>query len=130
MLSWQPFLFKALDWSVEAMGLAYAALLLLAFQTRRGARLLAPLAATGRMALTTYLTQSVVCTTLFYSYGFRLMGKVGYTGMFVITVSLFAVQMAVSVWWLKRYRFGPVEWLWRRLTYGHAPSMRVATAGS
>ncbi len=125
MLSWRRFLFHALDWSVEAGGLAYAALLLLAFQTRRGARLLAPLAATGRMALTTYLTQSVVCTTLFYSYGFRWMNRVGYTGMFTITVALFAAQMAMSVWWLKRYRFGPVEWLWRTLTYGRAPAMRV-----
>ena len=125
MLSWRTFVVHALDWSVEASGLAYAAALLLVFQTKGGARLLAPLAATGRMALTTYLTQSVVCTTLFYSYGFRLTGRVGYTGMFVITVVLFAVQMAVSVWWLRRYRFGPVEWLWRTLTYGRAPTMRV-----
>jgi uncharacterized protein len=128
MLSWRTFVVHALDWSVEASGLAYAAVLLLVFQTKRGARLLAPLAATGRMALTTYLTQSVICTTLFYSYGFRLIGRVGYTGMFVITVVLFAVQMAVSVWWLKRYRFGPVEWLWRTLTYGRAPAMRVETS--
>jgi uncharacterized protein len=130
MLNWRPFVVHALDWSVEALGLAYAALLLLVFQTRQGARLLAPLAATGRMALTTYLTQSVVCTTLFYSYGFRLFGTVRYTGMFVITVTLFAVQMAISVWWLRRYRFGPVEWLWRTLTYGRAPEMRVAAARS
>ena len=128
MLSWRVFVVHALDWSVEASGLAYAAALLLVFQTKRGARLLAPLAATGRMALTTYLTQSVICTTLFYSYGFRLIGRVGYTGMFVITVVLFAIQMAVSVWWLKRYRFGPVEWLWRTLTYGRAPAMRVETS--
>jgi uncharacterized protein len=128
MLSWRRFAFHALDWATEASGLAYAALLLLVFQTARGARLLAPLAATGRMALTTYLTQSVVCTTLFYSYGFKLMGRVGYTGMFTITVALFAAQMAVSVWWLKRYRFGPVEWLWRTLTYGRAPTMRTAPA--
>jgi uncharacterized protein len=128
MLSWRVFVVHALDWSVEASGLAYAALLLLVFQTKRGARLLAPLAATGRMALTTYLTQSVICTTLFYSYGFRLLGRVGYTGMFVITVVLFAIQMAVSVWWLRRYRFGPVEWLWRTLTYGRAPAMRVETS--
>jgi uncharacterized protein len=130
MLGWRRFVFHALDWSVEAVGLAYAALILLLFQTRRGARILAPLAATGRMALTTYLTQSVVCTTLFYSYGFRLIGRVRYTGMFAITVTLFAVQMAISVWWLKRYRFGPVEWVWRTLTYGHAPAMRVAPARS
>jgi len=128
MLSWRRFVFHTLDLSTEASGLAYAAILLLAFQTNVGARLLAPLAATGRMALTTYLTQSVVCTTLFYSYGLGWFGRVGYTGMFEITFVLFAVQMAASVWWLRRYRFGPAEWLWRTLTYGRAPAMRVEPA--
>ena len=124
MLAWRRFVFTALDATIP-MGLAYGALLLLAFQTTRGARLLAPLAAAGRMALTTYLTQSVVCTFLFYSFGLRWFGRVGYTGMFAITVVLFSIQMAASTWWLKRYRFGPVEWLWRTLTYGRAPAMRV-----
>jgi uncharacterized protein len=125
MLGWRRFVNHALDRAVEASGLAYAALLLLLFQTKRGARLLAPLAATGRMALTTYLTQSVVCTTLFYSYGLRWMGRMGYTGMFAITVALFAVQMAVSTWWLRRYRFGPVEWAWRWMTYWRRPAFQA-----
>jgi uncharacterized protein len=124
MLAWRRFVFSALDTTIP-MGLAYGALLVLAFQTMRGARLLAPLAAAGRMALTTYLTQSVVSTFLFYSFGLRWFGRVGYTGMFTITVVLFSMQMAASAWWLKRYRFGPVEWLWRTLTYGRAPAMRV-----
>lgn len=106
-------------------GLAYAALLLLAWQTSRGARLLRPLAATGRMALTTYLTQSVVSTLVFYGYGFRLLGSFGFTGNLVFTLVLFGCQMALSVWWLRRFRFGPVEWLWRTLTYGSPPRMRV-----
>lgn len=106
-------------------GLAYAALLLLAWQTRRGARLLRPLAATGRMALTTYLTQSVVSTLVFYGYGFRLLGSFGFTGNLVFTLVLFGCQMALSTWWLARFRFGPVEWLWRTLTYGSPPRMRV-----
>jgi uncharacterized protein len=116
------------DLSAAGTALVYASLLLLLWQTRRGGRVLRPLAATGRMALTTYLTQSVVCTFLFYSYGFRLVGRVGYSGMFGITLALFGVQMAVSMWWLRRYRFGPVEWLWRTLTYGAAPAMRIATS--
>jgi uncharacterized protein len=114
-------------------GLAYAALLLLVWQTRRGARLLRPLAATGRMALTTYLTQSVVSTLVFYGYGFRLLGSFGFTGNLVFTLVLFGCQMALSVWWLRRFRFGPVEWLWRTLTYGNPPRMRnneVAPAAS
>jgi uncharacterized protein len=115
----------AIDYSIEATALVYAALLLMAFQTTRGARLLAPLAATGRMALTTYLTQSVVCTFLFYSWGLGWFGRVGYTGMLGITLTLFGLQMAASMWWLKRFRFGPVEWLWRTLTYGSPPAMRA-----
>jgi uncharacterized protein len=124
MLQWRRLVFRTLD-PTMAMGLAYAALLLLAFQTRRGQRLLAPLVATGRMALTTYLAQSVVCTLLFYSYGLGWFGRVGYTGMFAITLVLFGLQMAANTWWLRRYRFGPVEWLWRTLTYGRVPAMRV-----
>jgi uncharacterized protein len=127
MLQWRRLVYSAFDPTVP-MGLAYAALLLLALQTPRGARLLAPLAATGRMALTTYLTQSVVSTFLFYSFGMKWFGTVTYTGMLEITIVLFAIQMAASTWWLKRYRFGPVEWLWRTLTYGHAPPMRLGTA--
>jgi uncharacterized protein len=125
MLAWRRFFFSAFDATVP-MGLAYAALLLLAFQTQRGARLLAPMAATGRMALTTYLTQSVVSTLLFYSFGLKRFGTVGYTGMLEITVALFAIQMAASTWWLRRYRFGPAEWLWRTLTYGRPQAMRAA----
>lgn len=124
---WNPreIVFSLLDFSTEAMGVLYAALLLLAFQTKFGRRVLAPLAATGRMALTTYLTQSVVCTFLFYSYGLRWLGTRSFTNMFEITVTLFAVQMAVSSWWLRRFRFGPVEWVWRTLTYGRPPAMRA-----
>ncbi|HTJ21690.1 MAG TPA: DUF418 domain-containing protein, partial [Gemmatimonadaceae bacterium] len=86
------------------------------------------LAATGRMALTTYLTQSVVSTLVFYGYGFRRLGTFGFTGNFVFTIALFICQMALSSWWLARFRFGPAEWLWRTLTYGSPPRMRVKEA--
>jgi uncharacterized protein len=125
---WYPrdVVFAMVDFATEAMAVMYAGLVLLAFQTTRGKRLLAPLAGTGRMALTTYLTQSVVCTFLFYSYGLRWFGTRSYTNMLEITVTLFAAQMVFSSWWLRRFRFGPVEWVWRTLTYGRAPAMRVA----
>jgi len=125
---WVPrqLIFKMFNWSTEGTAVAYAAILLLLWQRPRIARLLRPLAATGRMALTTYLTQSIVCTLLFYGYGLGWYGHVGYSGMFLITLILFACQMAASSWWLTRFRFGPVEWLWRTLTYGRAPRMRVS----
>ena len=113
------------SWSTWGSTLAYAATLLLLWQTPRGARWLAPMAAAGRMALTTYLTQSVVSTMFFYGYGFGRYGHLGYTDMFVFTIVLFSIQMAVSKWWLARFRFGPAEWLWRRLTYGHPIPFRL-----
>jgi uncharacterized protein len=106
------------------MAIAYACILLLIWQRPRGERVLRPLAATGRMALTTYLTQSIVCTLLFYSYGLGWYGTVGFTGMFLITLILFACQMAASTWWLARFRYGPAEWGWRTLAYGRAPAMQ------
>jgi uncharacterized protein len=87
-------------------------------------RRLQPLAAVGRMSLTTYLTQSLISVTLFYHYGFGLYGRLGYDGLLGITVTVFALQMCASVWWLRRFRFGPMEWLWRTAAYGKAQPMR------
>ena len=113
------------DWGTEGPALAYACVLLLIWQRSRGERALRPLAAAGRMALTTYLTQSIVCTLLFYSYGLGLIGRFSFAEMTLIAFILFGCQMAVSTWWLRRVRYGPAEWLWRTLTYGHAPPMRT-----
>ena len=126
----RQFVLKLFDWGTEGTALAYACILLLIWQRPRGERVLRPLAATGRMALTTYLTQSIVCTLLFYSYGLGLYGSVGFTGVFLITLLLFASQMAASTWWLGRFRYGPAEWVWRTLTYGHAPAMQKTTDSS
>jgi uncharacterized protein len=103
---------------------AYAAAMALLVSSRAWARRLEPLAAVGRMSLTTYLTQSLISVTLFYHYGFGLYGRVGYDGMLGITVTVFALQMCASVWWLRRFRFGPMEWLWRSAAYGKAQPMR------
>ena len=111
-------------WGIAA---AYAAALTLLLQRPGWAKRLAPLAAVGRMTLTTYLMQSIICTILFYSYGFGWYGRFGLTGMFVITMIVFAFQMAASTYWLRRFRFGPAEWLWRSLSYGRAQPMRLAS---
>jgi len=118
------------DWVNVGTSIAYACVFLLLSQRPRAARLVRPLAAAGRMGLTTYLTQSVVCTVLFYSYGLRWYGTVGFTGMLVITLVIYACQMVVSTWWLKRFRFGPAEWLWRKLTYGDVGPMRLGEAAA
>lgn len=107
-----------------ALSLFYmAGLTLLAENPRRRARM-APLAAAGQMALTNYLLQTIICTTLFYGYGFGLYGQIGAFGGILLTLAIYALQLAFSVWWLRRFRFGPMEWIWRSLTYLRRQPMR------
>ena len=69
----------------------------------------------------------MLCTLMFYNYGLGLFGTVGPSVLIVATVVIFALQVVASGWWLERFRFGPVEWLWRRLTYeGPLPMVREA----
>jgi uncharacterized protein len=83
-----------------------------------GQRMLAWAAPVGRMAFTNYLGQSLILGWIFYGYGFGLFGKLSVSAAFTIGVVIYAMQAAVSAWWLGRYRYGPVEWLWRSLMYG------------
>ncbi len=87
---------------------------------------LAPLALVGRMPLTNYLMQSVVFSTLFYGYAMGLFYRVGPALSLPIAFGLYAIQVLYSNWWMKRFRFGPMEWLWRTLTYGKPPAMTAA----
>lgn len=90
---------------------------------------LSPLAAVGRMALTNYLLQSLVCTTIFYSYGLGLFGQVGPALGVLLAVVIFALQIPLSVWWLRHFQYGPMEWLWRTLTYLRPPALRRVASG-
>jgi len=101
---------------------AYAATLLLALGSQRGIRLLSPLAAIGRMALTNYLTQAGVIVPLCLAFGW--FDTFTPTRSLLLAFALFALQLPFSVWWLRHYRFGPAEWVWRVLTYGRLPPMR------
>jgi uncharacterized protein len=67
--------------------------------------------------------QSVIATTLFYGYGFGLYYRTGAAVNVMIALAIYAVQVGYSAWWMARFRFGPMEWLWRALTYGKAPAM-------
>lgn len=88
-----------------------------------GARV-AWLAPAGRMALTNYLMQSLIGTLLFYGYGAGLAGRIDRVGQLLVVIGVFALQIALSHWWLRRFRFGPAEWLWRAATYGTWPTLR------
>lgn len=107
------------------LALGYAAGITLLAQQDLGKRLLAPLEAAGRMALTVYLSGSFMFGALFYGFAF---GQAFYLGPAAVTgyaVLFFAIQIVFAFWWTNRFRFGPMEWLWRALTYVSFPSMRL-----
>ena len=111
------------------LSMAYVAAFVLLFQTGVGARVLGLLAPAGRMALTNYLLQSLVCGLLFYGYGLGWYGQVDRWGQVQIALLIFVAQVALSPLWLRHFRYGPMEWLWRALTYGQRPAMRRASTG-
>ena len=106
------------------LALGYAAMIACAQQGRWGAAMERWLAPVGRMALSHYLLQSIVFTALFYGYGLGLWGQVPRSLQVVLVVVVFILQMGLSRAWLARYRFGPVEWVWRIATYGRVPNLR------
>jgi uncharacterized protein len=107
-----------------ALSLAYAAAVVLLLQSEFWQRGLRCIATAGRMALSNYLLQSLICTTIFYSYGLGLFGSVGRASGLGLAILIYVVQVGISVWWLQRFQFGPMEWLWRTLTYGKRQPMR------
>ncbi|HXG96424.1 MAG TPA: DUF418 domain-containing protein [Gemmatimonadales bacterium] len=111
--------------AAPALTLFYASSIILLTHRETWRRRLAPLAAVGRTALSNYLLQSLICTTIFYSYGLALFGKVGPALGLLLTITIFLIQIPFSVWWLRRFQFGPIEWLWRSLTYWQRQPMRV-----
>lgn len=94
------------------LSLAYLAGVVLA------ARRLAFLAPAGQMALSNYLCQSLFWTWAIYGHGLGLWGQVPVWSQPLLAIAFFSGQVALSHWWLRRYRYGPAEWLWRSLTYG------------
>jgi uncharacterized protein len=116
--------------AVPAMTLAYASGFALLWQRPAGAflRLLAP---AGRMALTTYVSQTLVGISVFYGLGLGLRGTIGLAECAVFALAVFAVQCMVSALWLSMFRFGPLEWIWRRATYGTPlPMLRRAAVAA
>ncbi len=107
-----------------ALSLAYAAGGALLLQSEFWQRSLRAVAAAGRMALTNYISQSIICTLIFYSYGFGLFGSVGRAAGLGIVLIIYLAQLAFSFWWLQRFQFGPLEWVWRTLTYGERQPLR------
>ena len=108
---------------VPALSLGYSATIILLWQSADWQRRLMSFSYVGRMALTNYLTQSIICTTIFYSYGLGLYGRVGPLLDLFLALAIYSLQVPFSKWWLSTHRYGPMEWVWRRMTYGRLISV-------
>ena len=75
------------------------------------------LAAVGQMAFTNYIMQTLICNTIFLGFGFSLYGMLERHELYYIVASVWIFQLIVSSIWLHYFRFGPLEWMWRSLTY-------------
>jgi uncharacterized protein len=114
------------------LALGYGALTYAVATTPLFARLLRPIAALGRMAFTSYILQSVVLSFVFFAFGLGQFGKVGAAQGLAMACALYALQAMLSLVWLRYFRFGPLEWLWRVLMYGrlfpNGPAPHTGTA--
>ena len=103
---------------VAPLALAYASTFAILWQSDAWKARMLRLAPAGRMALTNYLSQTVFGLAVFYGIGLGMMGRIGPAWWPLIVVAVITVQAAFSRWWLARYAFGPMEWIWRLATYG------------
>ena len=111
-------------WPSIAVSLGYVGLVMLACRTVALRPFTRPFAAVGQTALTNYLLQTVLCTTIFYGHGLGWFGSVDRVGQIGVVAGVWALQLVASPLWLRRFRFGPAEWAWRSLTYGARQPLR------
>jgi uncharacterized protein len=111
-------------WGSVAVALGWIGLVMLWCRSALAEHFRQRMAAVGRMAFSNYILQSLIGTLLFYGWGLGLFGRVERVGQLLIVVAVWAVQLIISPLWLRRYAYGPLEWLWRSLTYGRLEPMR------
>lgn len=107
------------------VALGHVGVVMLVCQTQALSGLRRRLSAVGRMAFSNYLFQTMVLTTIFYGYGLGLFGRLDRFPLMFFVVAMWLVQLWLSYWWLARFRYGPVEWLWRSLSYWRRQPMTV-----
>lgn len=112
--------------AVPVLATGYGCAIVVALHTPTGRRLLSPFAYAGRMALSCYVAQSFIIALVLFGVppGLALAGHIGTTAVLGIVITAYALQIGVCRWWLARFRYGPLEWAWRGLTYGHWPPLR------
>lgn len=109
------------------MALGHIGLLMLVYRSELVPWLMRALSAVGQMALSNYVLHTLICTGIFYGYGLGYFGKLQYYQLFYVVGSIWLFQLIGSPVWLRYFRFGPLEWLWRSLTYWKRQPMRLAT---
>jgi uncharacterized protein len=117
-------------WASIIVALGWVGAVMLACKTQVLQRATSVLADVGRMAFTNYILQTLICTTIFYGHGLGLFGYVDRVGQIGVVLAVWAFELVMSPWWLRRFAFGPMEWLWRSLTYWQLQPMRRAQAGT
>ena len=95
----------------------YIGLFVWLYRKAKGKRILSKLEPVGRMALTSYVTQTLIGTFIFFGFGLGKLGDFGNSITLPIGLAVFAIQMVFSRWWLQRFNYGPLEWLWRSMTF-------------
>ena len=115
----------AYAFSVIPMCLAYTSAICLWYSKKKELMVFRFPAATGRMALTNYIGQSVFGMIIFYGIGFGLGASMGLVYVELVAVGVFFIQMFCSYLWLNRFQFGPLEWIWRMLTYGKVIKLKM-----
>lgn len=113
-------------WGSILMALGYIGLIMLLCKTSTHSFLTKRMADVGRMALSNYLIQSIICTYIFYGHGLGLFGDVDRSLQALMVLAIWAFQIAFSGIWLSYFQFGPFEWLWRSLTYGKTQPLSKA----
>jgi len=98
-------------------GYGFVAIALILYYNKKSNRVLKYLEPVGKMSLTNYLIQSIVMTAIFYGWGMGYYNNMGPLSGAAIGILFFCFQIALSKWWFNRYNYGPVEWIWRNLSY-------------
>jgi uncharacterized protein len=111
-------------WASILVALGWSGLVMLLCKSGVLAGVRRVLAAVGQMAFTNYMMQTIICTTIFYGHGFGQFGQFERTAQLATVLAVWAVQLTWSPIWLRSFRFGPFEWLWRSLTYLKPQPMR------
>lgn len=139
VVAWGLYQFRAMNWRLPdslfiiplwnywgsvLVALGYIGLLLTIWKAGVFRGLTSRFASVGRTAFSCYILETVICTTIFYGHGLGLFGTVDRLQQLLLTIVIWIVLLVLAPMWLRRFRYGPLEWLWRSLTYGHRVPMR------